>query len=121
MLLCKGKEYKVHGVLLAAASPFFESVLQKIPDDRQRHITLPDVELSTIETLLHIVYTGKLPSPLSSVKNLLTVISQLKGFGVYFKEFDDCVNELEVLVIFLHIPFLLEYSFFLYNFNFIFS
>jgi len=48
-----------HRIVLAAASPFLESLFQD-QDSRVITVILPDISRKTMETLLHIAYTGRL-------------------------------------------------------------
>ena len=76
----KGQEFKAHNAVLAAASPFFLSLLES--DMRERNEQLIRIELeeataSVMEDVLKYVYTGNVSTTKESSHNLIATADYL--------------------------------------------
>ena len=112
----KGKEFKAHKAVLAAASPFFLTLLESNMRESSEHlikIELEDATASIMEDVLKYVYTGNVSVTEERAHNLITTADYLflpglkslacdflKGilatencvFNYYFAERYQCVN-----------------------------
>ncbi|XP_073249603.1 kelch-like protein 12 [Porites lutea] len=112
----KGKEFKAHKAVLAAASPFFLTLLESNMRESSEHlikIELEDATASIVEDVLKYIYTGNVSVTEESAHNLIATADYLflpglkslacdflKGilatencvFNYYFAERYQCVN-----------------------------
>ena len=115
----KGKEFKAHKAVLAAASPFFLTLLESNMRDSNEHlikIELEEATASIMEDVLKYVYTGNVSVTEESAHNLIATADYLllpglkslgcdflKGilatencvFNYYFAERYQCMNLME--------------------------
>ena len=115
----KGKEFKVHKAVLAAASPFFLTLLESNMRESNEHLIKVELEEATasiMEDVLKYVYTGNVSVTEESAHNLIATADYLllpglkslacdflKGilatencvFNYYFAERYQCMNLME--------------------------
>ena len=115
----KGKEFKVHKAVLAAASPFFLTLLESNMRESNEHLIKVELEEATasiMEDVLKYVYTGNVSVTEESAHNLIATAGYLllpglkslacdflKGilatencvFNYYFAERYQCMNLME--------------------------
>ena len=115
----KGKEFKVHKAVLAAASPFFLTLLESNMRESNEHLIKVELEEATasiMEDVLKYVYTGNVSVTEQSAHNLIATADYLllpglkslgcdflKGilatencvFNYYFAERYQCMNLME--------------------------
>ena len=115
----KGKEFKAHKAVLAAASPFFLTLLESNMRESNEHLIKVELEEATasiMEDVLKYVYTGNVSVTEESAHNLIAtadylllpglkslVCDFLKGilatencvFNYYFAERYQCMNLME--------------------------
>jgi len=81
----KGKEFKAHRVVLAAASPFFLSLLEsdmRESNERLIRIELEEATASVMEDVLKYVYTGNVSVTEESGHNLIATADYLLLLGL---------------------------------------
>ena len=88
----KGKEFKVHKAVLAAASPFFLTLLESNMRESNEHLIKVELEEATafiMEDVLKYVYTGNVSVTEESAHNLIAtadylLLPGLKSLGCDF-------------------------------------
>ncbi|XP_068130543.1 kelch-like protein diablo [Hyperolius riggenbachi] len=78
-ILTEGRTFLCHRVVLASVSPYFRAMFTTcMVESQQGEVSLLDVSSSTIETILHFIYTGEAAITLGNVEALFTVSSRLQ-------------------------------------------
>jgi BTB/POZ domain len=68
VFIVKGKEFKVHRNVLAAASPVMDKMFStEMEESRNQKCIIESIEPEIFESLLHFIYHGKLPVNFSEV------------------------------------------------------
>lgn len=90
------KQFKAHRVVLAANSPYFQSILQDVPMDHCS-ILFPGVKAFEMQALLEYMYTGEVNVTQSQIPRIMKIAEQLEVKGLFdmtdlrdkFKNMDD--------------------------------
>ncbi|XP_068130542.1 kelch repeat and BTB domain-containing protein 8-like [Hyperolius riggenbachi] len=78
-IVTEGSRFLCHRVVLASLSPYFRAMFTScMVESQQGEVSLLDVSSSTIETILHFIYTGEAAVTLDNVEDLFTVSSRLQ-------------------------------------------
>lgn len=64
ILMASDGELKAHGVILAAICPPCKRAFENDPQSGIHRLDFPDIDIGTLEVILHFAYTGKLVLPL---------------------------------------------------------
>jgi N-acetylneuraminic acid mutarotase len=101
-LIVDGQHFPAHRVVLAAGSPYFAAMFTNHHlESNQTHITLQDIDMASLESVLRFIYTSNLYISESNVQDLLVVASILQVSPVveaccdYMKSFlepDNCLG-----------------------------
>ncbi|XP_034478172.1 longitudinals lacking protein, isoforms J/P/Q/S/Z isoform X1 [Drosophila innubila] len=81
-LVVDDEQFKAHRVVLAANSPYFQAILQDVPQD-QCSIILPGVKGFEIAALLQYMYTGETTVTKSQEPEILRTAKELQVKGLY--------------------------------------
>ncbi|XP_032293341.1 longitudinals lacking protein, isoforms H/M/V [Drosophila virilis] len=81
-LVVDDEQFKAHRVVLAANSPYFQAILQEVPQD-QCSIILPGVKGFEIAALLQYMYTGETTVTKSQEPEILRTAKELQVKGLY--------------------------------------
>lgn len=81
-LVVDDEQFKAHRVVLAANSPYFQTILQDVPQD-QCSIILPGVKGFEIAALLQYMYTGETTVTKSQEPEILRTAKELQVKGLY--------------------------------------
>ncbi|XP_034651447.1 sex determination protein fruitless [Drosophila subobscura] len=81
-LVVDDEQFKAHRVVLAANSPYFQHILQEVPQD-QCSIILPGVRGFEIAALLQYMYTGETTVTKSQEPEILRTAKELQVKGLY--------------------------------------
>lgn len=74
--------FKAHRVVLAASSPYFQSILQDVPMDHCS-ILFPGVQEFEMRALLEYMYTGEVNVTQSQIPKIMRIASQLEVKGLF--------------------------------------
>ncbi|XP_068130536.1 kelch-like protein 18 [Hyperolius riggenbachi] len=78
-IVTEGRRFLCHRVVLASVSPYFRAMFTTcMVESQQGEVSLLDVSTSTIETILHFIYTGEAAVTLDNAEDLFTVSSRLQ-------------------------------------------
>ncbi|XP_037042641.1 protein abrupt isoform X2 [Bradysia coprophila] len=77
-----GEQFKAHRVVLAANSPYFQSILQDVPMDHCS-ILVPGVQPFEMRALIEYMYTGEVNVTQSQIPRIMTIAKQLEVKGLY--------------------------------------
>ncbi|KAL5287256.1 hypothetical protein ACFFRR_008274 [Megaselia abdita] len=75
-------QFKAHRVVLAASSPYFQSILQDVPMDHCS-ILFPGVQEFEMRALLEYMYTGEVNVTQSQIPKIMRIASQLEVKGLF--------------------------------------
>lgn len=75
-------QFKAHRVVLAANSPYFQSILQDVPNDHCT-ILLPGVQAFEMRCLLDYMYTGEVNVTQSQIERIMKIAEQLEVKGLF--------------------------------------
>jgi hypothetical protein len=87
-ILCGGKFFDIHGVVLAAASPHFENILstmslrpKRVAQERLV-VCMDDLDPTVMEAILDLIYTGQVLLPSEKLKDFLELAERfrIRGF-----------------------------------------
>lgn len=72
-IMCEGKLFKAHKLIIGSASPIFESLLQDINSESSSNstLTVDDISSEIFEDILEFIYTGQVFMDYEKAKNLL--------------------------------------------------
>lgn len=76
------KQFKAHRVVLAANSPYFQSILQDQPMDHCS-ILFPGVKAFEMQALLEYMYTGEVNVTQSQIPRIMKIAEQLEVKGLF--------------------------------------
>ncbi|XP_074874066.1 kelch-like protein 6 [Carettochelys insculpta] len=81
ILVCEGRRFSCHRVLLAAASPYFKDVfVSSCKESQKGEVVLQDMAPSTLQSILNYVYTEELPLTPATAPELFAAASKLQIF-----------------------------------------
>lgn len=86
-------QFKAHRVVLAANSPYFQTILQGVPMD---HCTIlfPEVQAFEMRALLEYMYTGEVNVTQSQIPRIMKIARDLEVKGLYdMADFKDIKEE----------------------------
>lgn len=75
-------QFKAHRVVLAANSPYFQSILQAVPNDHCS-ILCPGVSSVEMRTLLEYMYSGEVNVAQSEIPRIMKIAEQLEIKGLF--------------------------------------
>lgn len=75
-------QFKAHRVVLAANSPYFQSILQDVPMEHCS-ILFPDVKRFEMQALLEYMYTGEVNVTQSQIPRIMEIARQLEVKGLF--------------------------------------
>ncbi|XP_055383337.1 broad-complex core protein [Condylostylus longicornis] len=75
-------QFKAHRVVLAANSPYFQSILQDVPMDHCS-ILFPGVQAFEMRALLEYMYTGEVNVTQSQIPRIMKIAEQLEVKGLF--------------------------------------
>lgn len=75
-------QFKAHRVVLAANSPYFQSILQDVPMDHCS-ILFPGVQEFEMRALLEYMYTGEVNVTQAQIPRIMKIAEQLEVKGLY--------------------------------------
>lgn len=75
-------QFKAHRVVLAASSPYFQSILQDVPMDHCS-ILFPGVQEFEMRALLEYMYTGEVNVTQNQIPKIMKIASQLEVKGLF--------------------------------------
>lgn len=76
------EQFKAHRVVLAANSPYFQSILQDVPMDHCS-ILVPGVQPFEMRALIEYMYTGEVNVTQSQIARIMIIAKQLEVKGLY--------------------------------------
>lgn len=76
------KQFKAHRVVLAANSPYFQSILQDVPMDHCS-ILFPGVAAFEMQALLEYMYTGEVNVTQAQIPRIMKIAEQLEVKGLF--------------------------------------
>lgn len=81
-------QFKAHRVVLAANSPYFQSILQDVPMEHCS-ILFPDVKRFEMQALLEYMYTGEVNVTQSQIPRIMEIARQLEVKGLFEMDAQD--------------------------------
>lgn len=88
-------QFKAHRVVLAANSPYFQSILQDVPMDHCS-ILFPGVKAFEMRALLEYMYTGEVNVTQSQIPRIMKIAEQLEVKGLFdMTDLKDKFNKLD--------------------------
>ncbi|ESN94118.1 hypothetical protein HELRODRAFT_103045 [Helobdella robusta] len=85
VLMAGTKHVKAHSVILASASPFFQSVFKQYQQPEMYYIRLPGIEPEMLQIVVDYIYSGKLILPYQNEKEVKlppTLFDSFQLFGI---------------------------------------
>lgn len=76
------EQFKAHRVVLAASSPYFQSILQDVPMDHCS-ILVPGVQPFEMKALIEYMYTGEVNVSESQIPRIIKIAEQLEVKGLF--------------------------------------
>lgn len=76
------EQFKAHRVVLAANSPYFQSILQDVPMDHCS-ILVPGVQPFEMQALIEYMYTGEVNVTQSQIPRIMKIAEQLEVKGLF--------------------------------------
>lgn len=88
-------QFKAHRVVLAANSPYFQSILQDVPMDHCS-ILIPGVQAFEMRALLEYMYTGEVNVTQSQIPKIMKIAEQLEVKGLFdMTDFKEKFNKID--------------------------
>ena len=81
-IIVDDNQFKAHRVILAANSPYFESILQDMPMDHCS-IIFPGVKAFEMRALLEYMYTGEVNVTQSQIPKIMRIAEELEVKGLF--------------------------------------
>lgn len=95
VIMCGGRKFPCHRVILSASSEFFDLILRNHPEHIEPVIVIDQVEPVLIESMVNYLYTGVLTINTVKAKNFLQCCSYFKIKGLMTHDVIDTEDEVE--------------------------
>ena len=94
-LVCEGKFYALHKLVLSACSEYFEQIIDQMKYKHHPFIVLKDIRYQELEALLDYMYVGEVNVPQQNLASLIKAAESLKIIGLAAPEEGVLDNEPE--------------------------
>ena len=74
VLTAEGREFSAHKIVLVTCCPYFSAMFRSgMTETKQNRVELKDVDSTALESVLRLIYTGRITITTRNVQNLLSI------------------------------------------------